>query len=95
MVNKSLSMSSFLALRYTEEPDVDFVEKLHYRHPLLPKDEDRIIVHTAHDINNAIERQLSEIRGGIPRSASFSQAVWIRLYWHRICQGVMRILSDS
>lgn len=65
MIDKDLSMSSFLALRYTEKPDVDFTEKLHYRHPQLPDDAERILVHTAQDINDAIEAQLQIIRGGV------------------------------
>lgn len=64
MVDKNLSMSSFLALRYTEKLGVDFTEKLQYRHPVLPADEDRIMVHTAVDIGNAIKKQLDAVRGG-------------------------------
>ena len=62
MVDKNLSMSSFLALRYTEELDLDFTEKLRYRHPSLPDDNERIIVRNAEEIGNAIERQLRDIR---------------------------------
>lgn len=63
MVDKNLSMSSFLALRYIEKPEVDFTEKLRYRHPSLPAENERILIHTAEDIGSAIDRQLSEIRG--------------------------------
>lgn len=63
-VDRNFSMSSFLALRYTEKLGVDFTEKLSYRHPKLPADSERILVHTAEDISNAIEKQLHNIRGG-------------------------------
>lgn len=63
MIDKKYSMSSYLALRYTERPDVDFSEKLKYRHPILPADENRILVKTAQDISEAIESQLLKIRG--------------------------------
>lgn len=62
MVDKNFSMSSFLALRYTEKPGVDFTEKLLYRHPTIPADGERISVRTARDINDALIRQIEEIR---------------------------------
>lgn len=64
-VDKKFSMSSFLALRYTEKPGVDFTEKLHYRHPDFPAEEHRILVRTAEDIGDAISRQLQNVRGGV------------------------------
>ena len=63
-VDKKFSMSSFLALRYTEKPGVDFTEKLHYRRPDYPAEEHRILVRTAEDIGDAISRQLQNVRGG-------------------------------
>lgn len=60
MIDKRLSLSSFLALRYTEKPNVDFTEKIHYRHPEMPSDEGRILIHTADDIGKALELQLDE-----------------------------------
>ena len=62
MIDKNLSMSSFLALRYTEKNNVDFTEKLPYRHPSIPEETDRILVKTAEDIGVAIEGQIAEIR---------------------------------
>ncbi len=93
MVDKIYSMSSYLALRYIEKPGVDITEKLRYRHPELPKDEDRILVCTSQDIGAAIETQLNEIRGGIPKLEFFSLVEWIRQFWHPICRAVMRIPS--
>lgn len=63
MVDKNLSMSSFLTLRYIEKPGVDFTKKLRYRHPTLPAEDDRILVHTAQDIGDEIGKQLQTIRG--------------------------------
>ena len=68
MVDKTLSMSSFLALRYTEKTNVDFTDKLKYRHPSLPAENDRIFVHTAQDISDAIKGQLSEVRKGYKKT---------------------------
>lgn len=60
MVDKKLSNSSFLALRYTEIPDVDFTNKLQYRHPVMPSDEGRILVWSAEDIGVALQSQIEE-----------------------------------
>lgn len=62
MVDKNLSMSSYLALRYTEKINVDFTEKLQYRRPVLSAETDRIFVKNAKDIGEAIEKQLYDIR---------------------------------
>lgn len=62
MVDKNLSMSSFLALRYIEKSGVNFTEKLNYCHPSLPNDSERILVRTADEIGKAIEKQLQNIR---------------------------------
>ena len=83
MVDKNLSMSSFLALRYTEKLGVDFTKKLSYRHPTLPKESERILVHTAQDIGESIEHQLQSVRGGgTRRQAYYFPVAWIRLFWH-------------
>ncbi len=58
MVDRNLSISSFLALRYTEKPDVDFTDKYKYRHPEMPLDTGRILVSSAKDIDQAIADQL-------------------------------------
>lgn len=68
MIDKNFSMSSYLALRYIEKPGVDFSEKLPYKHPSLPAEEDRILVHTARDISDAIEDQLETIRKGYAKT---------------------------
>ncbi len=60
MVDKKLSNSSFLALRFTEIPDVNFTHKLKYRHPEMPSDKDRILVRTAEEISSALQKQIKE-----------------------------------
>ena len=60
MVDKRLSNSSFLALRFTEIPDVDFTNCLKYRRPEMPSDEGRILVHSAKEIGEALRKQIEE-----------------------------------
>ena len=93
MVDKDFCMSSYLALRYVEKKGTDFCEKLRYRNPVLPSDEDRIMVHTADDIGKAVKKQLDKVRGGTRRLVSFFREVWIRPYLHHICLDVRHIRS--
>ena len=60
MVDRNLSISSFLALRYTEKPDVDFTDKYKYRHPEMPSETGRILVMSAAEIDKAIDDQLMD-----------------------------------
>lgn len=60
MIDRKFSISSFLALRYTEKLDVDFTDKYKYRRPEMPIDEGRILVNTAQEISNALERQIKD-----------------------------------
>jgi asparagine synthetase B (glutamine-hydrolysing) len=60
MIDRKLSISSFLALRYTEKPNVDFSEKYHYRHPEMPSDNGRILVKNAQDISDALQSQIEQ-----------------------------------
>lgn len=62
MVDKNFSMSSFLALRYIEKTDVDFCDRVPYRHCSLVDHPDKIYVNSAEEIGKAIEKQLSEIK---------------------------------
>lgn len=59
MIDKEFCMSSFLALRYIERPGVDFTSKIQYRHPEMPSEENRILVYSSHDINNALVMQIN------------------------------------
>lgn len=60
MVDRNLSISSFLALRYTEKADVDFTDKYKYHHPEMPSETGRILVKTAAEIDKAIADQLKD-----------------------------------
>lgn len=62
MVDKNFCMSSFLALRYIEKPNMDFSEKISYRRPVLPKENERIIVNTPEEIDDKISEQLIDVR---------------------------------
>lgn len=61
-------MSSFLALRYIERPDVDFTEKLAYRHPQPSVNLEGISVNSAAEIDEAISKQLLEVRQGFKKT---------------------------
>ena len=62
MVDKRFSNSSFLALRFTEMQDLDFTNKIKYRRPEVPSDENRILVKTARDIDVALQSQIDAIK---------------------------------
>ena len=98
MIDKKLSNSSFLALRFTEMPDVDFTSKIRYRRPEVPSDKDRILVHTAEDIGVALQSQLLEktrnykkigifLSGGMDSSILASYLPGIEAYTFRFLGG--------
>ena len=58
MIDVTYSNSAFLTLRYIEKPGVDFTEKLPYRYPEMPTDDNRILVHTAEDIHEALKKNI-------------------------------------
>lgn len=58
MIDREISISSFLALRFIEKPDIDFTNKYKYRRPEMPTDEGRILVKTVQEISDALEKQL-------------------------------------
>lgn len=61
MVDKKHCMSSYSAFRYIEDKNKDFADGFHHQNiPPLP-DEERILVHTAQDIDREIMNQFSEI----------------------------------
>jgi len=71
MIDRIFSNSSFLALRFTEKSGVDFTEKLHYRHPEMPSDDDKILVRTAEEIGAALKKQLEEKCSGYKKIGIF------------------------
>lgn len=60
MIDKNLSNSSFLALRFTEMPGVDFTYKLKYSRPEMPSDLGKTPVRTAEEIDAALQKQIRE-----------------------------------
>ncbi len=77
MVDKDFAMSSYLAFRYIENREVNFVDGLSYRHPHI-FDGNRIPVDTAEEIGYAIQSQISELgnkRLGILLSGGMDSAI--------------------
>lgn len=60
MIDKKYCMSSFMAFRFIEKDDVDFYEGLRHKvYKRIPEDE-KMVVSTAADIDNAIQTLLGE-----------------------------------
>lgn len=61
--DKSYCMSSFLALRYIEQADMDFAPGLKHRHYVQLPDSEKAFVRTAQQIDEAIARQFASLQG--------------------------------
>ncbi len=73
-------MSSYLALRYVERRNTDFCCKYHYKRPQLREQKELVMVRTAQEIHNSIEKQLGWIikkyhKTGIMLSGGMDSAV--------------------
>ena len=78
MVDKKFCMSSYLAFRYIEKDGVDFYEGLTHKNIAPLSDEEKTIVTTAEDIDNAIQRQLKQFEGrkcGVLLSGGMDSAI--------------------
>lgn len=76
MVDKNFCMSSYLAFRYVERDDVEFFDGLRHRNFQSPVN--RIKVATADDIDAAIEKNFSNLRGkrlGLMLSGGMDSAI--------------------
>ena len=76
MVDKNFCMSSYLAFRYIERDDVNFFAGLHHRN--ISPIKDKIKVRTVEDIDSAIERNFSNLRGrklGLMLSGGMDSAI--------------------
>lgn len=76
MIDKNFCMSSYLAFRYIERDDMDFYEGLHHRN--IKPASDKIKVVTADDIDAAIEKNFSKVRGkklGLMLSGGMDSAI--------------------
>lgn len=62
MTDKEYCMSSYMAFRYIEDDRKDFHDKLHHKNFRPVPSKEKIPVHTADDIDRAIERQFEKLR---------------------------------
>lgn len=78
MVDKDFCMSSFLAFRYIEADDKEFYEDMHHQKIKMPQDAERIPVHNAKEIDEAITKEFAKLRGkklGVLLSGGMDSAV--------------------
>ena len=78
MNNKNFCMSSYLAFRYIEREGMDFYEGLHHENIPLPNPEQFTYVHTALDIDKAIQKVFDSLQGeklGICLSGGMDSAI--------------------
>ncbi len=78
MVDKKFCMSSYLAFRYIERDDIDFYEGMRHKNIKPIPENQRILVHTAEDINREIENQLKQFedkKKGILLSGGMDSAI--------------------
>ena len=71
-------MSSYLAFRYIEREGMDFYPELHHENIPLPNPEHFTYVHTAQDIDNAIQKVFDSLKGeklGICLSGGMDSAI--------------------
>lgn len=61
MTDKQFCMSSYLAYRYIERPDVDFFDGLHHENITPIPVEKRVKVHTTEDIDHDIQKQFDDL----------------------------------
>lgn len=78
MVDKNFCMSSYLAFRYIEDKDKNFYEGLSHKNFVPLKDEERIYVKTAEDIDEAIKNNFLKVKDkklGILLSGGMDSAI--------------------
>ena len=78
MINKDFCMSSYLAFRYIEREGMDFYEELHHENIPLPNPEQFTYVHTAKEIDTAIQKVFDSLQGeklGICLSGGMDSAI--------------------
>ena len=78
MVDKKYCMSSYMAFRYIEDPNKEFYEGgAHHNITPIPENE-RILVHTADDIDQEIAKQMDQFKDkkkGIMLSGGMDSAI--------------------
>lgn len=78
MNNKKFCMSSYLAFRYIEDDTKDFYSGMYHKNFVPISDNDRILVNTVDDIDNAIRLQIEEFKNlkkGILLSGGMDSAI--------------------
>ena len=78
MVDKNYCMSSYMALRYIENDDKDFYPGMRHKTIIPVADNEKILVHTADDIDAAIAKQFEEFadkKKGIMLSGGMDSAI--------------------
>lgn len=59
-IDKNYCMISYMAFRYIEKDDMDFYLGMHHKNIIPIPDNDKVSVHTADDIDAAIEKQIEK-----------------------------------
>lgn len=62
MIDKKFCMSSYLALRYIEKDNVDFIEGLHHRNMPMVNEKERILVSDSKDIDEALREVFDKLK---------------------------------
>lgn len=91
-INKNYCMSSYMAFRYIEKDDMDFYTGMHHKNIISIPDKDKVSVHTADDIDAAIEKQIEKFAN--VKKVYCYRAEWILQLLPRIFGGTP-IRSDS
>lgn len=77
-VDKNYCMSSYMAFRYIAKDGVDFYPDMHHANITPIADNEKILVHTADDIDSAIRTQMDKFSGkkkGIMLSGGMDSAI--------------------
>ena len=77
-IDKNYCMSSYMAFRYIEKDDMDFYPGMHHKNITQIPDNEKIPVHTADDIDAAIEKQIEKfanVKKGIMLSGGMDSAI--------------------
>lgn len=78
MIDKKYCMSSYLAFRYIEKNDVDFYEGLKHRNIIPMPEEERVLVKTAKEIGQEVEKYLHQFKNkkiGVLLSGGMDSAI--------------------
>ncbi len=77
-IDKKYCMSSYMSFRYIEKDDMDFYPGMHHKNIIQIPDNNKILVHTADDIDVAIAKQFekfADMKKGIMLSGGMDSAI--------------------